>query len=428
MRHPSERQPSRHLTPPLMRNWNMIGVLGLLRDHGEISRAHLASLSRLSKPTISDLVTSLIHKGLVIETGPGKPSDRGGKKPTMLRFNPDYGCLIAVEIGPEEIQVALADLDRQVRRTWSGRALAEAGSEAVLAQVSAGIANVMADAPSRLRLISIAAPGIVDVTRGIVRETDNIFAWRNVDLRAELSSTFGVPVIVDNDVNLAALAEMESGAGQGVPNFVLINLSTGIGAGIVLGGRLHHGSHYAAGEIGHMVLDARAGSGPYRPRGYLESFVGADRIAARVQELALRKGSPMAQLLPGRPEWEALLECAAQGDPASAELVGDLAHYLSAAVVNLSAAYDPDLVILAGVPFPPLLDRIRELAMKLVPWPIEISLSASGPHAPLQGAIFSGLAAIFEQISAELRIASREETSPGGMTAPGRTALVASES
>src|SRR5206468_10982368 len=115
------------------------------------------------------------------------------------------------------------------------------------------------------------------------------FDWRDVRLASELKAAFDVPVHVDNDVNMAALGELNAQPPGGMRTFVLLRLSTGLGAGVVINGALYHGAHFAAGEIGHMVLDTRAGAMGPGPRGYLESVVAVDRVRERIRALSLRR-------------------------------------------------------------------------------------------------------------------------------------------
>ena len=191
----------------------------------------------------------------------------------------------------------------------------------VVRAVKQGMAEMLAVvARRRVRVISVAAPGIVDVREGVVLETDNVFGWRDLPLAPELTAHFELPVRIDNDVNMAALAELN--AGTAPDNFVLIRLNTGIGAAVVLGGRLHHGAHWAAGEIGHMLLDVRALDGASNPRGYLESVVGQDRVQASIRKLARDAGRAAAEQ----------------------QVTAEVALHMGSAIANIAAVYDPEAV------------------------------------------------------------------------------------
>lgn len=401
MRISLQNESARRMNHALMKRVNAVELLGLIKDHDIISRSALAKISRLSKPTVSDLVRLLEEKNLVVEIGTGKPSSRGGKKPTLIQFNADYGRVIGVDIGAERTRLVSSDLNGKIIAQSEFETHPEKGPAHIVKSIKTGIRKLYRSEPdlqARLKTISVAAPGIVDVRLGVVRETDNVFGWRDVDLRAELASEFEVMVVVDNDVNTAALGELKYGLGQSVANFVLIRLNTGIGAGIVLGGRLYHGSHWAAGEISHMVLNVDAEPSHYSARGYLESVVGLDRVAERVRKIAAqnKKGfAPWAD----KTEWEALQAASRAGLKAAQALLAEITHHLAAAVANVAAAYDPDLIVLLGDAFMPLTTDIQKRISRMVPWPIEVRLSELGEMASLRGTLVAGLSATYHQIS-----------------------------
>ena len=384
----------------------------------------LATLSRLSKPTVSDQIDSLIHSGLVVEVGPGSASARGGKRPTLLEFNSDFGRVLCVDIGPEVIRFASADLMGRILRRFELPTQPEQGPTSVLQAVKRGVASLLkGDSTHRkLQLISVAAPGIVDVRNGIVLETDNVFGWRKLDVGGALRSAFGINVHIDNDVNMAALAELHAGGDNAPRDFVLVRSSTGIGAGVVLGGMLHHGAHWAAGEIGHMVLNAGSAAGPAIPRGYLESIVGADRVKQRARKAARGTEPQVSSLIRREGAWAAL--AAAALDPANplADTLSDITLHFACSVANIAAMYDPEVIILLGEPFPLLLKTIQDVARKLIAWPIEIRLSALGDDASLQGAVAAGVARAYGQIAGSF---DAEGWADGARDHRNRTAMTA---
>ena len=402
--HP-DRLPTKRVDPLVMKSLNAIELLELVRRHGPISRAALAKVSRLSKPTVSGQVGALLAKGLVVEVGTGEASVRGGKKPTLLEFNADFGRILCVDVGPEWVRFASADLMGATLDALQLPTRPQEGAEAVLGTIKRGISELVASGSGyhQLQLISAAVPGIVDVREGMVLETDNVFGWRHLEFARKLQATFGIPVHVDNDVNMAALAELNAGGRDARRNFVLIRLSTGIGAGVVLGGTLHHGAHWAAGEIGHMVLKPEAAAGPAIPRGYLESVVGADRVERKIEKITRAASGGLAKSLKKDGQWAALQAAVKEGRGPLKEIVDELVSHLGGAVTNIAAVFDPEVIILLGEPFSILLEPIREFAGKLLPWPLEIRLSNLGEDASLKGALAAGLSRAYEQIALVLR-------------------------
>jgi glucokinase len=414
----------RAIQPPVMKKMNQLSLLMLIMEHGPISRTGLAKLSRLSKPTVSAQVKSLIRKRLVSETGAGESGKRGGKKPTHLEFNARYGYLAVGEIDPLEIRLAVTDLKGSMIAQAQFPTEAQLGAASVTGRLKHGLGKLLKQSgrAEQLRLIAIAGPGRVDVRHGVILEAGNIFNWENVPIADSLASVFKTPVLVDNVVNLAALAEMHYGAAQGVEDFVLVRHDTGIGCGVVLGGKLHRGSNWAAGEIAHYILDLNQAGRDWTPRGYLELQVGADRLGERMQRVqAFRK------TLPKFPNGElaALLRAWEHGEAGAGKIVDELVLHLGVAIAHVAATYDPSLIVLQGEIFPPLMEDIEQVVRRAVPWLPRLAASKLGKDAALQGAIVAARAQAHEDIAQALSegatYARRETGSESGLHEPIRS-------
>ncbi len=384
MRNAVTRDPER-MGPSSMRRLNSALLLELIREKGSVSRAELARLSGLTKPTVSSQVADLLQRGLVLENGAGEPDHRGGKPSRLLSFNPGSGNLIAAEIVASEVRVRLADLDGVILDREDAAIGQDRRADGVLELMVEAIKAVLARGRGRKRklmAVAVAAPGRVDVDSGIVLGVDNVFNWRNTPVRGRLERIFRVPVLVENDINLAAFGELHYGLCKGVRNFVLIRAETGVGAGLVLNGRVYQGNHWAAGEIGHMVFDRHAEAGGLNERGYLESVIGTDRLCERA-----RRAKAGAALAAGSRLSVALAEASQRGDAAAAGILDDLAAHLSLAAANLVATLDPELIVLDGELVGLVTDRIRETVARLIPWPVRVERSALGAEAGLMGAL-----------------------------------------
>ena len=367
-----------------MRRLNGTLLLDLIRREGPVSRAELARLSGLAKPTVSSQMAALLRSGVVLEQGPGDSNARGGKRPTMVSFNAACGRLIGVEIGATRVLIALADMNGVIEDRLSVDIPSQTQAQRVLSLVARGVRKITARGPrGKPTVVSVAAPGRVDARLGVVLEAGNVFNWRNVPVCEFLENALEYPVLVENDVNLAALGEMHAGVAQGVENFVNIRLTTGIGAGVVLNGKLWQGSHWAAGEIGHMVLDRSESSGAWGPRGYLESVVGSDRVLEQAQKTS----SAMAALLSGQGLPGALTEALRIEDPAAVEILNGLATHLGLATADVAVMFDPEMIVLQGELFNLVVDRIRQSVDGAISWPVRIEVSNMGDDVVLQGAI-----------------------------------------
>ena len=393
----------RAIQPPVMKQMNQLSLLALIMENGPISRTGLARLSQLSKPTVSAQVESLIRKRLVLETGAGESGRRGGKKPTQLEFNADYGSLAVGEIDPLEIRLAVTDLKGAMIAQAQFPTEAQLGAASVTGRLKHGLGKLLKQSgrTEQLCQIAIAAPGRVDVRHGVILEAGNIFNWENVPIADSLATVFKAPVHVDNDLNLAALAEMNYGAAEGVEDFVLVCHHTGIGCGVVLGGKLHRGSNWAAGEIAHLVLDLSQAGKNWNPRGYLELQVSADRLSERIH-----RGQALHKMLPrfmdGGGELAALFRVWKHGHAAAGKIVTDLVLHLGIAIAHIAATYDPSLIVLQGEIFPPLLEDIEQVVRRTLPWQPRRAVSRLGKDAALRGAIVAARALAHEEIARAL--------------------------
>ena len=158
-----------------------------------------------------------MRQGWVIELGPGESGSKGGKKPTLIRFNADAGRLFGAEIDAAHVRLAVADLEGNIRERLTNPIGPDRSAASVLSIVRRGLARLIDSQPSVgvQRVISIAAPGRVDVRLGVVLDAGNLFNWRGVPVREQIEAEFGLPVFVDNDVKMATLGEIQFGRGQG---------------------------------------------------------------------------------------------------------------------------------------------------------------------------------------------------------------------
>lgn len=384
---------------PLMRSLNGIELLNLISEHGPISRASLAKLSELSKPTVSSQVEALVRQGWVVELGQGEAGAKGGKKPNLVGFNARAGRLFGAEINADEVRIAVADLSGNIQDRSYSPIGKDRSAESVLAILRTGLKRFMKNDGHTLdqQVISVAAPGRVDMHRGVVLDAGNLFNWRNVKIRETLEESLGVSVFVDNGVKMATLGEVHYGVAKGEQDVVVVRLDTGIGSGIVVHGKLVHGSNWAAGEIAHMVLDLSRVSEDWRVRGYLESIVGSDRIVEQAEAAEIPTKSAMDFLSNGR-----------QAGGEAAKLYEKVVLHVGVAIANLICAYDPSLVVLQGALFSLIGHDLRAVVERTIPWETRIEFSEISDEAVLLGAIVSARRQAYDRIS---RLFDGHETS-----------------
>jgi N-acetylglucosamine repressor len=230
------------------RTFNQQLVLRALHDESPLSRADLARLTGLTRTSVSDLVGSLIDDGLIEEVGRGRSS--GGKSPILLRVAPEGRLLIGLDLADSQFTGAVVnlrgDILRSVQLPLEGRD-GEAAVELVFRLIDA----LRADDTSPLLGIGIGAPGVIDTRSGIVRWSVNL-EWADLPLGPLVESRYGVPVVVANDSHAAALAELTFYRRPRPTNLIVIKVGRGVGAGVIVNGRLFQGDGYGAGEFGHV--------------------------------------------------------------------------------------------------------------------------------------------------------------------------------
>ena len=374
-----------------IRRHNGKQILDAVRRHGPISRAALAARAKLSAPTVCGLVDDLVvRRGLLRNVGKGESN--GGRRPTMVDFNADFGYVVGIDIGSRILRFMLGDLRGRVVHRREQRT-PTASREAILEAIIAGVQRLFVEGdvpPGKLFAIGAGAPGMTDVVQGTVIRAVNLKGWVDVPLRDTLHEAFKVPVMVDNDVNMAALGERWAGCAAHQANFVFVALGAGVGAGIIIDGRLHRGSRWYAGEISHMLLDYRRWTGDYGEQGFLESVAGADAIARRGMRLRRRGVAPAFS----GDHAAAVFEAARAGDRRAQTVVDQIAVYLGAAVANIAAVLDPALIVFGGGIShvgEQLLQPIREVVGRIVPNVPEIRVSATGDDAQVFGSLYSAL-------------------------------------
>jgi predicted NBD/HSP70 family sugar kinase len=245
-----------------LREHNLLRVIDVLLEQGVASRADIARTTGLSRTTVSSLVGDLVERGLVVERAEGDDihqRDSGaGRPPVLLALDRSAGAAIGIDFGHSHLRVAVADLSHEILaeevRVLDVDASAADGLVAASEMVDAVLeeANVPRD---RVINVGMGVPGPISHTTGNVGNGAILPGWVGVSPAFEMERRLGLPVVVDNDANLGALGEALFGAGRGAREIVYLKVSSGIGAGLIVGGRIHHGAGGTAGELGHVLVD-----------------------------------------------------------------------------------------------------------------------------------------------------------------------------
>ncbi|KAB2371021.1 ROK family protein [Actinomadura montaniterrae] len=379
----------------VLRRLNSAATLRELRDGGESTLSGLARRVGLSRPTTEGVLGDLIGRGLVAEVAP-RPGSGLGRPARRYRFRAEAGHALGADIDAHHVRLLVTDLSGEVvgghRAGLDTHARPDARIAAVRAAVKACLAEAGIDRRS-LRAVAAGTPGVVGPD-GTVTRCAAVPGWEGVELGRELGRSFACPVLVENDANLAALAERWRGAARAADDVVCVHAGLHTGAGALIGGRLHRGRWGAAGEIGMLpelglryttaVLVTGAEPGP-------EPGPGAVGAAL----------AGLASAGPALEDAERVLAAAGRCDPDALRAVDRLAARMSRGVAAMALALDPEMIVVGGPLVgagAPLVEALRRHVLPLCLSPVRIEASRLGDEAIGLGAVRLALDRIDEDL------------------------------
>lgn len=367
-------------------------VLKTIYDNEPISRADIARVTRLTRTTVSGLVGDLMQQGLVEEIGWG-PSE-GGKPPVLLRVVDDSRHVIGMDLASDEFRGAVVNLRGEIRHR-SSLPLRSRDGQTALSLLYELVDNLLAATERPLLGIGIGTPGLIDPIQGTVRQAVNL-DWQDLPLGALLRERYGLPVYVANDCQVAALAEYNFGAGWDTGSLVVIKIEHGVGAGIVLDGRLFHGDSFGAGEIGHIGVVENGELCRCGHRGCLETVASVRRILQQARAIAQNDSGSLLHRYRANPEAisiDVIRQAVEEGDKAARRLVWRAGRFLGMVAASLVAVLSVRHILIAGSITAlgvPLLNAIREemvgRSLSAVATQTEVAMSAMGPDIVNLGA------------------------------------------
>lgn len=335
-----------------MKSLNKSTILNMVRLKGPISRAEIAKITKLTPPTVTNIVAELLESELIVESDLGVST--GGRKPIMLKINSSRFYVIGVYARADKINAAIANLDGKIIYQLDANVPESPTKEQFLEILKGIVAECvdLAQADGQPVLgIGVGMHGLVDPQKG-----ESIYAThlklRQIPIKEFLETQFNIPVQVENDVRALALAESWFGQGRDLANFICVNIGTGVGAGIILDHKLYHGSSFAAGEIGHITIDVNGPQCRCGNYGCLEAFASGPGMVLRMQKaILLGKKTNVSQKIKGdlaQITGEMIYEAALEGDRLASEILADTGRYLGIGLANLINIFNPSKIILHG--------------------------------------------------------------------------------
>ncbi len=370
--------------PQLIRALNEQLLLSQIRQVGPCSRADLARLSGLSKPTVSLALANVERSGLVRIAGQrtGVP----GRSARLYEIRPEAGFVLGLDIGQHYLRGALADLAGEVRAQHSARTRATSvrGRLADLIDLADTLCEEAGVARNSITQTVIGSPGVYDPRRNAMALTGGLSGLSRPAVLTGLREAFGQDLVVENDVDAAALAERAHGHGREFASFAFVWIGTGIGLGLVLDGRLHRGAHGVAGEIAYMPISEGQGTDEEdaRRRGALEAAGSASAVVRAARRAGMR----------GQVSARSVFASAARGDERAAAVVAGEARLVAKAISAVVTVVDPELVVLGGgIGQAPGFAAVVTAELRgLSPVLPEVRVSALGTDAVVDGCLASG--------------------------------------
>ncbi len=385
-------------TARLMRNVNRAAILDLVRQQGPIARPEIARRLQLSLPTVMRIVDGLLADDLVRAEGRGE--GLVGRPSALVHFNGSAYGVVGVDLGGTKMFGTLADLAGTIEHeVYMAHNATQGAADDLLERLCALIEQLLSvprPAGQRIRGIGVGAPGFTRSEEGVVQWAPSL-GWRDLPLKQILSERFGLPVFVENDVNLAALGEWGFGAGRGTRDLVCIAVGTGVGAGVIIDGALYRGHHQAAGEVGYLLPGIEFLGWPGDGFGALESQASGTGVAERARRRLQQEGRAVPVDLTA----EDVFAAAREGEEWALDVVRVTVDYLSLAIANISALLDPELIVLGGgvarsadLLIAPICERLRGALL----FPPRLVASTLGYRAAVMGAIMMVLNGTTEHV------------------------------
>ncbi len=409
--------------PGSLRQMNRLTILQLLRAEGPISKADLAKRSAISRPTVSKVVDDLHTDGLAEIVGTATPSAVGGKPAKLYRFNSGAVRVGAILLSVDGVSAAIADGEAHIlSKTYQHFSTDRSPNTITMTIITllSKLLNESSLSSDDLLGIGVGIPGLTDSANGIVCFAPHLPGWHDVPLSQWLADAFDVPIWLDNDCHIQALAERYRGQGADCDALICVETGVGMAAAFLFNGQLYRGPGNTAGEVGHMTIQEDGPPCECGNRGCWESLASTTWLANEAWQ-ALKQGRETTIPLLDEVEMQAaaIYKAAQCGDALALELVSAQGAHFGVGIANLVNAFNPQRIILHGEAIaggPPFLEAVlktvQERALVRPRQMVEIVFSNLGDDVGLIGATSLVMETLFRMPtlldpSASTRLAKR---------------------
>ncbi|MCW2870123.1 MAG: transcriptional repressor protein [Streptomyces oryziradicis] len=368
---------------------NLERVVRAVRLAGSLTQAEIARGTGLSAATVSNIVRELKDSGTVQVT----PTSSGGRRARSVALSGNAGIVVGVDFGHSHLRVAVGNLAHQVLAEQSEPIDVDASASQGFDRAEQLVGRLIqstGSGPDKVIGVGLGVPGPIDVETGALGSTAILPGWSGINPRQELAERLRMPVQVDNDANLGALGELVWGSGRGVRDLAYIKVASGVGAGLVIDGRIYRGPGGTAGEIGHITLDEAGPVCRCGNRGCLETFTAARYV------LELLRSSHGPDLTMPR-----MVQLAREGDPGCRRVIADVGRHVGMGVASLCNILNPSRVVLGGdlaeageLVLSPIRESVARYAIPSAARRLSVVPGALGARAEVLGALALALSEV----------------------------------
>jgi len=342
--------------PSLMKKINMNTILNLVREEGPISRSRLSKIAKISKPTMSNLITSLKKDQLIKEKGFGSGTNKGGKKPLLYEFNKEYGYVIGSQIRINEIKTIITNFGAEVIYKKNLKIGVKRDRETIINKLFSTFKEVIKESSVNkkdIKGIGLGLTGIVDHKNGVLIKSSHFPEMgKNLEISKLIEDKFKIKSFIDNSARMMACAEKIFGEGRNYNNIVTIDTEEGIGSGVIIKGDILRGSEYLAGEFGHTMINPNGPKCYCGKRGCAEIMISTKTVKTKVKaNILYNKDSLIYKEFKNNPDkikLKDIFNAYILEDQFICSIFEEIENWFAIFIGNIILAYNPEIIIISG--------------------------------------------------------------------------------
>lgn len=368
-------------------------IIDYLIENGQTSRADLSKVLNISKPTVSSNAEKLLEQKILLEVGEGHSS--GGRKPTLLSFNFDYKIIVAIDLNRNQPLIALSNLSGHLLHSTTLEMKVTESKPFLVQRLTTAINDLITSHHydlDALGAISLAIPGVIDDINDQIFANPQDNLWTDLNLKKVLKEIYHVPVMMRNDISMAALGEHHYGQGRAYDDLMFVSAGHGIGAGLIIGGNLLKGKRNFAGEIGFT----RIGSSQT-----LEETIGSSVLVEKIKNEVEAGRITKIDARPHELTLAEIVKAINKKDEYLIKIIEDAGELLGNAIANIALILDLETVIIGGALCglgETFMSKIEATIKQVVPFELECQLSSLGQEAGIYGLLVVGKRYIMSEL------------------------------